>query len=620
MQHMSEKLGSWQVTGGVSSGKVQFRLFFPNEGNGLLHNIQSIQVVGDFQTKLGHPENWDPVTAPALTKSLHDKGEIWHYRTEKTLSKGFYQYKYYVVFNDPNEPPRWVSDPFTRYGGEKNMNAAVVVGGSQPSDNSIHPLEGGRKPLRDLVLYELMIDDFTAEYRGVRAPLDALFDKLDHLENIGFNAILFMPWTAWNNERFNWGYTPSLYYSVAYRYANDLNNPSEKLSFLKRLISECHKRGIHVIMDGVFNHVYSGFPYKAFYQTYDQDCPFTGKFYGEFDGLQDLDFNHSCTQELIWDVCRYWIDEFKIDGIRFDNTVNFYQHSDNKGLPKLMEDIHHYMAQSYEPNFSLTLEHLQEDAVEVTKNTKATSYWDNALYGHCFDGLWHNQIQPKLLDALNNHRFLLDTGKVPTLYLGNHDHSHVTWQAGARNNAGALKWYRTQPYLIALMTIPGTPMVQNGQEFAEDYWIPEDDKGSGRRVQPRPLHWDYSNDKFGKASINLYSKLIQLRQKYSVLRADGFYPESWEEWQTRFNPEGVGVDTERQLVVFRRYHVDDHGSLTHAVVCLNLSNQSHWLDLRFPEDGQWVNLLVEPESTIDVHNRSFRMEVSSNWGHIFYKV
>lgn len=619
MQYMKEKLGAWQSSGGIERGKINFRLFFPSEANRLAHNIRSIQVCGDFQKALGQDKNWNPATAPAMTRSDHAEGEIWSYETPLELPQGFYQYKYFVTYKDFGEPPRWVSDPFARYGGEHNMNAAIVVGGSRPEDNPITPLVGGRKPLRDLVIYELMIDDFSDDYRGLRAPLDAVSDKIDYLKKIGFNAILFMPWTAWNDERFSWGYTPSLYYSVSYRYANDLNHPTEKISWLKKLISACHENGIHVIMDGVFNHVYRGFPYKVFYQHYDRDCPYTGRFGGEFDGLQDLDFNNDCIQELIWDVCRYWVDEFKIDGIRFDNTVNFYNKGDNRGLPKLMEQIDQKMVQAGEHNFSLTLEHLQMDAVDVTKSTTATSYWDNALFGQCFDGLWHDRIQPQLLDVLNNNRFLLGTGKTPTFYLSNHDHSHVNWQAGAKENAGALHWYRTQPYLIAMLTAPGAPMVQNGQEFAEDHWLPEDDQGSGRRVQPRPLHWSYAGDKFGAALLAIYTKLIHLRHRYAVLRADGFYPEHWESWQTRFNPEGVGVDTNRKLIVYRRYHVDDHGTLQHAVICLNFSNQHQWLELTFPENGQWTDLLADPEWKINVQNRRFGLEVPSNWGYIFYK-
>jgi 1,4-alpha-glucan branching enzyme len=202
MEHMKERLGSWQIGSDRDKGKVEFRLFFPSESTGLEHNIKTIQVVGDFQKTLGNPSNWDPTTAPMLSRTPHSEGEIWSWTTPKELHKGFYQYKYYVTFNDPAEPPRWVSDPFTRYGGKDNMNAAIVVGGSSPEENYIEPLAGGRKPLRDLVIYEMMIDDFTLEYRKERAPLDAVCDKLDYLVEIGFNAILFMPWTAWNNDLF----------------------------------------------------------------------------------------------------------------------------------------------------------------------------------------------------------------------------------------------------------------------------------------------------------------------------------------------------------------------------------------------------------------------------------
>lgn len=618
MQYMIEKMGAWQLGGDSDKGKIQFQIFFPNEANGRQHNIQSIQVCGDFQKALGQADNWDAANAPAMTRANHPEGEVWSYTTDIEIPSDFYEYKYYVTYADAAEPPRWVSDPCARYGGKENMNAAVVVGGSQPGANIISPLKDGRRPLRDLIIYELMIDDFTSEYRGASAPINAICEKLDYLVDAGLNAILFMPWTSWNDDHFSWGYTPALYYSVSHRYANELGQPAEKISWLKKLISECHKRGIHVLMDGVFNHVYTGFPYKAFYQTYDDACPYTGKFYGEFSGLQDLDFNNTCTQEFIWDVCRYWIDVFKIDGIRFDNTVNFYQKGDNRGLPKLMEDIDNYVNQIGESNFSMTLEHLNMDAVEVTKDTRASSYWDNALYGLCFDGLWNYRIRPALLNALNNNRYLQGTSKWPTQYLGNHDHSHVTWQAGARNNVGAMEWYRTQPYLIALMTCPGVPMIQNGQEFAESYWLPEDDRGTNRRVQPRPLHWDYRNDSIGGKLTAIYGKLIHLRMQYTLLRGDGFYPDYWDEWQTQFNGDGVGVDCDRQLLVYRRYGTDDQGVPRDAVIILNFSPATQWVDLTFPRDGQWTDLLGDPGLTVNVGGGHHLVEAPSHWGRIFY--
>lgn len=70
------------------------------------------------------------------------------------------------------------------------------------------------------------------------------------------------------------------------------------------------------------------------------------------------------------------------------------------------------------------------------------------------------------LNMLNNARFLKDETKRPTSYLSNHDHSTVTYQAGARDGASdASKWYRTQPHVIALLTNSGVPMIAMGQEF-----------------------------------------------------------------------------------------------------------------------------------------------------------
>ena len=263
--YMSEKFGAWQAGSDRQRDQVEFKLFFPDrskdptqyqEGQAAANygdpQITSIQVAGTFQAQLGQ-KNWDFAAAPALLREPHPKGWVWRYRTDVALTAGFYEYKYLVTFHDGTQ--RKVSDPCARYGGRERQNAGFVIGG-RSGEMQVAPVAGGRQPVRDLIVYELMIDDFTDEYRGARAPLDAVRDKLDYLQHdLGINAILFMPWTAWPGERFNWGYTPYLYFSVEYRYANAISAPVDRLSWLKRLVSECHARGIHVIMDGVFNHV-----------------------------------------------------------------------------------------------------------------------------------------------------------------------------------------------------------------------------------------------------------------------------------------------------------------------------------------------------------------------------
>src|SRR5699024_9928886 len=118
-----------------------------------------------------------------------------------------------------------------------------------------------------LVIYELMLDDFTAQYRGTRAPVDAVFDKLDDLLALGVNTIEFMPWFPWPGRDFNWGYAMNLFFAVEDRYIDDPAEPLDRLVRLKRLVSGLHDRGVGVVMDGVFNHVNAGvtpdagFPY-----------------------------------------------------------------------------------------------------------------------------------------------------------------------------------------------------------------------------------------------------------------------------------------------------------------------------------------------------------------------
>lgn len=615
MFYMKERLGAWQADGDEMEGRVSFRVFFPA---GPDPDVASIRVAGSFQRLAAGSGDWDFQNGPLLQRDSHPEGSIWSYTTTVRLPAGFYQYKYLVTFGDGSA--RIVSDPCTRYGGTEYQNAAFVIGGSRPQDNVVRPLRSGRKHLSDLIIYEMNIDDFTDEYRGARAPLDAAVDKLDYLAGLGFNAILFMPWTAWKNRDFDWGYEPFQYFAVEYRYANDLNLPAEKISWLKRLVSECHDRDIHVIMDGVFNHVSVDFPYKYLYRD-PLDCPFAGDFGGKFPGLQDLDFDNTCTQELVRDACLYWTDTFGIDGIRFDNTVNFHVAGETRGLSRLLEDIEAHLAQKGDLNFSLTLEHLNMEAVDVTNSTPATSYWDNALYERCFDYLWSRQTDTRFLNALNNKRYLNSAGKVPTAYLGNHDHSQVAWQAGARDNAGAARWYRTQPHVIALYTGASTPMVHNGQEFGEDHWLPENDENTGRRVSPRPLRWKRANDAFGRRLLPLYGRMAEIRNTYSALRTGAFEPCCWEEWQTQFNPSGVGVDTAKQVAVYRRSGRGENGRLQDFVIVLNFSDSDQHVAVRFPEDGVWIDMLSDYRGSWQpvVEGNVLELNVGSNWGHVFFR-
>lgn len=616
--HIKEKLGA--VPSDANRSVIQFRLFIPAN---VEPHIASIRAAGDFQSQL-RGQDWDFDNGLELVKEPAPNwiGDFWTHLIQTELRDGFYEYKYRVTFTTPNPDPnqvqtvdRFTTDPYARYSGQDSQNSAFVIGGSTPEENTLDFM-ADRKHLKDLVIYELHIGDFTQGFRGEDAPLDAVKLKLDYLKDLGINAILFEPWTAWKNKEYDWGYSPFQYFAVEYAYANDAKKPTEKLSKLKSLIKACHEKGIHVIMDGVFNHCDPSFPYNAFYLD-PSKSPYTNeKFGGEFSGLQDLDYYNYCTRAFIRDVCLYWIDEFKIDGIRFDNTVNFYIRGDQRGLPNLLDSITKFVASRNQRNFSLTLEHLREDATYVINHTAATSYWDNGLFGKCFQQLWDKRLPGDYLNVLNNARFLTDETKRPTSYLSNHDHSTVAYQAGARDNSkNASEWFRTQPHVIALFTTSGVPMIAMGQEFATYYYLPDDNPG---RVVPHPLQWGNETSDYGGKLLSLYKTMIAMRNKYPALRSKNFYPAEWPLPNGQQADRGFGVDVDRGIMVYRRWERPAEGGNTteYFYVGLNFTDQKQDVEIAFERDGVWTDLISGTTINVDGGRRIVTLE--SNWGHVFY--
>lgn len=218
-------------------------------------------------------------------------------------------------------------------------------------------------PSEDLIAYELMIDDFTKEYRGNRPAIDAVVDKLDALKSLNINAIEFMPWIAWPDDAdFSWGYNPAYFFSVESAYVNDTANQVDRLSRLANLITECHTRKLHVLLDIVLQHARqgsgtNGFPYYWLWQN-PGESPFVGQFVPAPEyGMLPLDYDNACTQLFVTDVCEYWLKRFKLDGFRFDQVSGFDNPNfPQKGVPKLVADLKQYANDQNLSNVSFILE------------------------------------------------------------------------------------------------------------------------------------------------------------------------------------------------------------------------------------------------------------------------
>ena len=614
--HITERLGA--VVSASNQSRIQFRLFFPT---GVETGIASIRVAGTFQTGTGQTA-WKFESGPELTAETTSDGIFWTCLLDRDLLDGFYEYKYYVAFTNSKMSPRIVTDPYARYSGSAYQNSGFIIGGQPPL--TLDWLSG-RKPLSDLMVYELHIGDFTAnlDTGRIKSPLAVIADKLDYIQKLGFNAILFEPWTAWPDKLYNWGYTPFQYFAVEYIYANDPQDATEKISWLKRLISQCHDKGIHVIMDGVYDHADDNFPYQYFYAD-PTSCPYTDKpFQGHHYG-KDLDFSNDCTQAFIRDVCLYWISEFKIDGIRFDDTVDYSGDPSNKGAPRLLADIEAFVQSEGQQNFSMTIEHLQTDAAARATEWHADSFWDDGMRQECNFHLDNGVLQPQYLGHLNDSRFLGENTARATLYLSNHDHGSVAWQATLRPIGAA--WARTQPHAIALLTACGIPLIPMGQEFGVVVFIPENDLPDDPRVRSRPLNWTVAETTSGQELTELYKTLTKIRNEHPAIRSRNFYPPSWEDWMTELDPSsGCGIDIANSIVVYRRW-LRENGQVSDRVyVVLNFSDTSKDVGVMFEEGGTWRNLLpisdAEFTSSVPVGalNRKYVVRVSSNWGAIFSK-
>jgi 1,4-alpha-glucan branching enzyme len=608
----------------TASGAQSINLFIPDNSvdptqytRGDVCRIQSVSIVSDFQHMVNPGStDWDPATAIPMLRTAHPNGYLYVYSFAKPLPDGWYQYLYLVTFEDTTV--RLVGDPCTKYGGDSKDRSAFVVGGSP-----VHPEPiADRLASPDLIIYELMIDDFTKEYRGTRAPIDAIQDKLDLVQALGINAIEFMPWIAWPDDAtFSWGYNPAYFFSVESAYVGDPANPLDRLSRLAALITECHRRKIHVLLDIVLQHALqgantNGFPYYWFWQT-PTDSPFVGQFEpaGDF-GMLPLDYTNACTQQFVTDVCKYWLTRFKLDGFRFDQVTGF----DNpefptKGAPALIAALKAYNASQGWANISLILEDDWGFQVIADSNfMQPTGAWFDVFRSYPFD-IFNGYavkggITASYLRVLNS---ALDFNApiCPTIYLENHDHATITYELGSRD-----RWYKAQPYMIALATCSGAVLLHNGQEWGqlEDLW--EDDSNAPpqfKRVQSRPLTWEQRDDSIGQSLTGLYSFLMALRAAHPALRSPNFYPDYYDSSWTSFSPDGYGIDESLQVAIYHRWSGGDL-----YMVVLNFSDSVQYVNVPLPQNGVWTDLL-NSNATFNIQNYGLNFAVSSNWGAILQR-
>jgi maltooligosyltrehalose trehalohydrolase len=547
-------------------------------------------------------------TAPAVP------GSAWG-------SPGRYVYRYSI--RNPNVGTLdWIIDPCAREFGVGKLSAFTL--GYQPYVWSAGEAQWRTPALTDLMLYEIDIAEFGGDLERVR-------NVVAYLKDLGVNAIEIMPLSNVGSS-VDWGYLPIGYFGVDERFG--------KRSDFQALVDICHQQGIAVIVDVVYGHTGVDFPYyDAYTRLQFRDNPFMGPFAKDYFSNfgKSTDFNRQLTRDYFFTVNHHWLDTYHVDGFRYDCVPNYWDGPLGVGYASLVYETYQLakaktaQAQPYwarfdaGPGVPLALVQMAEqleDPEGVLRTTYSNCTWQNRTFdaarnvargdrGRLFDlgmclGLFdypdqettNGEVISKLgLQYIENHdheRFLCNFG------LSNPDEaSNPLFQQGDRS-----RWYMLQPYLIALLMSKGMPMLWQGEEFAENYFLPE--FGAGRVSLLRPLRWDYFYDGAGQPIVGLVRKLLRIRRDRShIRRGSYFFFNDWDRYQR------LGI------LLFARYD-----NTQYTLVAINTGDSAQTVSFWFPIGGDYVEELHG--GGLDLKNVPALQEVAvtvpSHYGRIWTKV
>jgi maltooligosyltrehalose trehalohydrolase len=244
-------------------------------------------------------------------------------------------------------------------------------------------------PLESMIIYELHVGTFTPE-----STFDAVIARLGELQQTGINAIEIMPVAQFPGER-NWGYDGAFPFAAQ----NSYGGPDG----LKRLVNACHRAGISVILDVVYNHLGPEGNYLGCYGPY-----FTEKYKTPWGNAINFDDAHSAeVRNYFVENALYWLRSFHVDALRLDAVHAIYDMSARHILQELSDEVSRYSAQQGRKFYLIAESDLND--VRVTR--------PKALGGYELDAQWSDDFHHSLRTMLTgeNGGYYEDFGKIAHL-------------------------------------------------------------------------------------------------------------------------------------------------------------------------------------------------------------
>ncbi len=453
---------------------------------------------------------------------------------------------------------------------------SVLETNQAPYDWVVEEFE--RPDMSNLVVYELLIRDFDEDH-----SYQSVIDRLPYLIELGINAIELMPFAEFEGNE-SWGYNPMFFFAPDKYYGTRDD--------LKALVDACHQNGIAVIQDIVFNHSFGQNPQLRMYSQSGgpagppaENSPFFNV-EAKHPFNVGYDYNHDSphTQEFMRRNLQFWVEEYHIDGFRFDLSKGFTQnYSSDVGAWGQYDQsrIDHWTrirdeVAQYDPEVYLILEHFADNSEETVLAEEGMYLWGNinheyneASMGYSSNLNWADYQNrgwddPKLVAYAESH-------DEERLMFKNLEYGNSSGDYDVTDLPTALQ--RQEAVAAMFLPLPGPKMIWQFGEQGYDYSInhcPDGTISPDCRTANKPIRWDYLDEADRLYLYKVYAAINKLRNENATFASQDY---TWD------------VSSSGKRLVIEHEEMD-------AVIIANFAVTPIDIVPGFTHTGSWYNYML----------------------------
>ncbi len=466
-------------------------------------------------------------------------------------------YTYTVVLDGLNVE---ACDPYARTTGVNGKRAMVIdLASTDPQGWSDDKNPHSGEKITDAIIYELHVRDFSVDEAGNiddKGKYTAFTQSgtktaaghstgMDYIRDLGVTHVHLLPFydfgsvdeNAPTSEQFNWGYDPVNYNVPEGSYSSAPHDGNVRVKEAKQMVKAFHDNGISVVMDVVYNHVYSGKDFcvnrivPGYFSRINEDGSYSN---GSGCG-NDTASERSMVKKYIVDSVCYWADEYHIDGFRFDlvglldvDTINEIVTSVHKNHPDVI-----FYGEGWSMNTDVTKENVVMATQQSSARTPDFAYFNDnmrdGLKGSVFNTAetgWASGSKNKENQMENSFMARESWSKNPSQiiqYASCHDNNTLFDRiATARTDSNRNSWIKMSNLSAAFyLTAEGVHFMQAGEEILrtkvkEDGSFDSNSYSSGDAVNS--IKWETLDDAEYLENLEYYKGLIAFRKEHGLLR------------------------------------------------------------------------------------------------------